>query len=58
VKKPEKCFEVHLVWMPVSVDAPEPEMDWREMLKGVDYCIGHPLYRAESWGLEEPLEFC
>ena len=58
VKKPEQCFEVHLVWMPVSVDAPEPEMDWREMLKGVDYCIGHPLYRAESWGLEEPLEFC
>ncbi len=58
VKKPERCFEVHLVWMPVSVDAPEPEMDWREMLKGVDYCIGHPLYRAESWGLEEPLRFC
>jgi len=58
VKKPENCFEVHLVWMPVSVDAPEPEMDWREMLKGVDYCIGHPLYRAESWGLEESLRFC
>ena len=27
------------------------------MLKGVDYCLGHPLYRAESHGLVEPLEF-
>ena len=58
VKKPEQCFEVHLMWMPVSGDAPEPEMRWPEMLKGVDYCIGHPLYRAESHGLVEPLEFC
>ena len=58
VKKPERSFEVHLVWTPVSGEAAEPEMDWREMLKGVDYCIGHPLYRAESWGLEEPLAFC
>ncbi len=58
VKKPEQCFEVHLMWMPMSEEGAELEMDWREMLKGVDYCIGHPLYRAESWGLEEPLEFC
>jgi len=26
VKKPEQCFEVHLMWMPVRGDAPEPEM--------------------------------
>lgn len=58
VKKPDQCFEVHLMWMPVSGHTAEPEMDWREMLKGVDYCIGHPLYRAKSHGLEEPLEFC
>ncbi len=58
VKKPEQCFEVHLIWMPLNCEAPEPEMRWRDMLKGVDYCIGHPLYRAESHGLVEPLEFC
>lgn len=36
----------------------KPEMRRREMLKGVGYCMGHPLYRAESHGLVEPLEFC
>lgn len=58
VKKPDQCFEVHLIWMPLNGEAHEPEMRWREMLKGVDYCIGHPLYHAESHGLVEPLEFC
>lgn len=58
VKKPEQCFEVHLMWMPLSRYTSEPEMNWHEMLRGVDYCIGHPLYRAESHGLVEPLEFC
>ncbi len=58
VKKPEQCFEVHLMWMPLSRYTSELEMNWHEMLRGVDYCIGHPLYRAESHGLVEPLEFC
>lgn len=39
-------------------DAEPPVMDWRELLKGVDFCIAHPLYRAERFGLEEIYEEC
>ena len=58
VKRREICFRVHLMWMPLRQRAEPPEMDWEEMLKGVDFCLAHPLYRAESWGLEVVYEPC
>lgn len=58
VKRPEVCFETHLMWMPLEEGAEKPTMDWAEMLKGVDFCIAHPLYRAERLGLEVIFEEC
>jgi len=58
VKRPEVCFETHLMWMPLEESAEKPTMDWVGMLKGVDFCIAHPLYRAERLGLEVAFEEC
>ena len=58
VKRPEVCFQTHLMWMPVEEGAEKPTMDWAEMLKGVDFCIAPPLYRAERLGLEAVFEEC
>jgi GNAT superfamily N-acetyltransferase len=58
VKRPETCFRTHLMWMPLAEDAAPPRMDWEEILKGVDFCIAHPLYRAERLKLEKVFEFC
>jgi len=46
------------MWMTLAEDAAPPRMDWEEILKGVDFCIAHPLYRAESLKLEKVFEFC
>jgi GNAT superfamily N-acetyltransferase len=58
VKRPEVCFTIHLMWMPVVKDAEPPAIDWEEMMKGVDFCIAHPLYNAEGLGLEVIFEEC
>ena len=57
-KHHEVCFRIHLMWMPLCSEAELPEMDWEKLLNGVDFCIAHPLYRAESLGLKEPFEPC
>jgi hypothetical protein len=46
------------MWMPVVKDAEPPVIDWEEMMKGVDFCIAHPLYNAEGLGLEVIFEEC
>jgi len=58
VKRPEICFETHLMWMPLVEGSDPPEMDWDTMMRGVDFCIAHPLYRAERLGLEVVFEEC
>ena len=58
VKRPDICFRTHLMWMPLVEGAAPPRMDWEEMLKGVDFCIAHPLYRAERLGLDVVFEEC
>jgi len=58
VKRPEVRFRVHLMWMPLREGAEPPAMDWDALLRGVDFCIAHPLYHAESLGLEGVFEAC
>lgn len=58
VKRSKVCFETHLMWMSLKRNANLPVMDWTVMLKGVDFCIAHPLYRAERLGLEEIFKPC
>ncbi len=58
VKRRDVCFRLHLMWMPLRAGAHPPEMDWSETLRGVDFCLAHPLYRAESWSLDIVYEPC
>lgn len=58
VKRPEVCFTIHLMWMPTVEAAKPPAIDWDEMMKGIDFCIAHPLYNAEGLGLEVIFEEC
>ncbi|MEM2892970.1 MAG: hypothetical protein QW486_02340 [Candidatus Bathyarchaeia archaeon] len=58
VKHPEACFKTHLMWMPLAEGAEPPSMNWKALLRGVDFCIAHPLYRSERLGLEEIYENC
>jgi len=46
------------MWTPLRAGAHPPEMDWGKMLRGVDFCLAHPLYRAESWSLDIVYEPC
>ena len=57
-RAPEVCFETHLMWMPMEDGAEPPAMNWEEVLKGVDFCIAHPVYNSESLGLEVVFEEC
>ncbi len=57
-KRRDVCFDVYLMWMPLREDAGPPKMDWEAMLRGVDFCIAHPLYKAERFGHEEIYEKC
>lgn len=58
VKRPDVRFRAHLMWMPLREGAGEPTMDWERLSRGVDFCIAHPLYRAERLGQENALEIC
>ncbi|MCD6479919.1 hypothetical protein J7L65_03960 [Candidatus Bathyarchaeota archaeon] len=58
VKRRDVCLTLHLMWMPLRPGAKPPEMDWAEMLRRVDFCLAHPLYRAESWSLDVVYEPC
>jgi len=42
----EKCFELHLMWMPIKDNAVAPEWDKSKILRGVSCCSHHPLYRG------------
>ena len=37
-------FKLHLMWLPRHSGAPKPRWDKEEMLRGVYFCIAHPLY--------------
>jgi hypothetical protein len=54
VKHPDMRFKIHLMWIPNRSDKPP---SWRrsELLRGVDFCMAHPLYRPKSIRTEEIL---
>lgn len=39
-----RCFELHLVWLPAEKGAKLPTWDEAKLLKGVYFCRGHSLY--------------
>lgn len=42
----ERCFKLHLMWMPIKTTAVPPEWNNSKIFKGVTCCASHPLY----WG--------
>jgi hypothetical protein len=58
VKHRERCFRIHLMWLPVSKSPSVPQWDKLKILEGVDSCLAHPLYRPTKFKEERILEFC
>jgi ribosomal protein S18 acetylase RimI-like enzyme len=42
------AFTVYLMWLPMKKDAAMPYWDVEKLLKGVRFCLAHPLYHPES----------
>lgn len=51
-------FKVHLMWLPLKEKAQKPSWNTEDLLKGVTFCMAHPLYNPESAGLERIFEKC
>ena len=51
-----KKFRVYLMWLPVKKDADPLIWNIKDLLKGVKFCSGHPLYHPESLKMEEIFE--
>ena len=48
----EKCFQMHLMWLPTTENAKTPTWEDSELLKGVSFCPHHPIYR-EKYGVKK-----
>jgi len=63
-KNRERCFELHLMWLPVTEDSEPPTWDESRLLEGVYFCRGHSLYHdrhlnpRQRQELREVLEKC
>jgi len=57
-KRKDQCFTMHLMWLPTAKDAKPPTWNKTRLLKGVDFCMGHPLYHPQSLKLDEIFEKC
>jgi len=51
-------FRIHLMWLSTTKNANPPTWDESKLLRGVDFCLAHPLYRSERTKLEKILERC
>jgi hypothetical protein len=49
-------FKIHLMWLPAAENANSPTWNKSKLLKGVDFCLAHPLYHPERTKLKEILE--
>lgn len=48
-KHKEQPFKIHLMWLPAAENARPPTWNKKELLKGVNFCLAHPLYRPQTW---------
>jgi len=48
-------FKIHLMWLPNRRDKP-PRWRKSKLLRGVDFCMAHPLYHAQSIKEKEILQ--
>lgn len=57
-KHPDRCFTMHLMWLPMAKNAKPPKWDKARLLEGVHFCTSHPLYHPASLKLDEIYEEC
>ncbi|MBO3831912.1 MAG: GNAT family N-acetyltransferase [Candidatus Brockarchaeota archaeon] len=55
VKHTGQCFKIHLMWFPIVENASPPKWDKQRLLRGVSFCLAHPLYNPERLGIKEIL---
>jgi L-amino acid N-acyltransferase YncA len=55
-KHTDWCFKIHLMWLPVVKNASPPKWDKQKLLKGVEFCLAHPLYNSERLKIKEILK--
>jgi len=53
-----ECFRIYLMWLPTMKNVSMPTWDKPRLLRGVDFCLAHPLYHPEKLKLNEILEKC
>jgi hypothetical protein len=63
-KNRDRCFKLHLMWLPRRKDSKPPVWDERKLLEGVCFCRGHSLFHdrhltpSQRLKLREVLEKC
>jgi hypothetical protein len=63
-KNRNRCFELHLMWLPEKKDLSLPTWDEPKLLQGVHFCQGHSLFHdrhltpSQRLELKEVLEKC
>ncbi|RLE62404.1 MAG: hypothetical protein DRJ47_10750 [Thermoprotei archaeon] len=50
IRHREQTFKISLMWLPWKGASAKSSWNKKEMLKGVDFCLAHSLYRAEKYG--------
>jgi GNAT superfamily N-acetyltransferase len=64
IKNRERCFELHLMWLPIIKGSKLPTWDESKLLQGVYFCRGHSLFHDrhltpyQRLKLKEVLEKC
>jgi hypothetical protein len=46
-------FKIYLMWLPIEGKTKIPTWNKEELLKGVRFCLAHPLYHPESAKIEQ-----
>jgi len=63
-KNRERCFELHLMWLPTKKHSEIPTWNESKLLEGVHFCKGHSLFHDrhlkpdQKVKLTEVLEKC
>jgi len=53
-----QCFEIYLMWLSTTKNPETPTWNKLKLLKGVNFCMAHPLYHSEKPRLKEIFEVC
>jgi len=51
-----RIFRIYLMWLPIEPDAEIPAWNTEKLLRGVTFCLAHPLYHPQSYKLEKIFE--